>query len=114
MLQEEKKALVERKIEEQARLQKEKEHKERKTLFTEREHKRATIKALEAKMARVQEFEKWEESQRNLGNFILTRTKPHMYWTPKKMNDKAEEKLTLSRKYHESKCRTNKLFVFIL
>ncbi|XP_047994700.1 pinin isoform X2 [Leguminivora glycinivorella] len=104
---EEKKAQVERKIEEQARVQKEKEQKERKTLFAEREHKKATIKALEAKMARVQEFEKWEASQKNLGNFILTRAKPHIYWIPKKMTDKATEKLNSSRKYHE-KCMVKK------
>ncbi|CAH2044913.1 unnamed protein product, partial [Iphiclides podalirius] len=98
---EEKKALVERKIEEQARLEKEREQKERKTLFAERESKKATIKALEAKMARVQEFEKWEASQKNLANFILTKTRPHIYWLPKRMTDKATEKLDSSRKFHE-------------
>lgn len=55
-------------------------------------------------MGRVQEFEKWEESQKNLGNFILTKAKPHIYWLPKKMTDKATEKLISSRKFHESKC----------
>ncbi|XP_038206551.1 pinin [Zerene cesonia] len=104
---EDKKAQVERKIEEQARQEKERELKERRVLFAEREHKKATIKALEAKMARVQEFEKWEESQRNLGNFILTKAKPHVYWLPKKMSEKATEKLTSSRKYHE-KCMAKK------
>lgn len=54
-------------------------------------------------MGRVQEFEKWEESQKNLTNFILTKAKPHIYWLPKKMTDKATEKLNLSRKFHESK-----------
>ncbi|KAJ0173404.1 hypothetical protein K1T71_010553 [Dendrolimus kikuchii] len=98
---EDKKAQVERKIEEQARLEKEREQKERKTLFAEREHKKATIKTLEAKMARVQEFEKWEETQKHLGNFILTKAKPHIYWLPKRMNDKANEKLISSRKFHE-------------
>lgn len=94
---------MERKIEEAARLEKEREHKERKTLFAEREHKKATIKALEAKMARVAEFERWEESQKHLGNFILTKAKPHVYWLPKKMTDAAEAKLISSRKFHESK-----------
>ncbi|CAH2094941.1 unnamed protein product [Euphydryas editha] len=98
---EDKKAQVERKIEEQARLEKEREQKERKTLFAEREHKKATIKALEAKMARVQEFEKWEASQQCLGNFILTKAKPHIYWLPKKMSEKATERLNSSRKFHE-------------
>ncbi|CAD0204070.1 unnamed protein product [Chrysodeixis includens] len=104
---EEKKAQVERKIEEQARLEKEREQKERKTLFAERDHKKATIKALEAKMARVQEFEKWEASQKSLANYILTKAKPHIYWLPKKMSDKANEKLVSSRKYHE-KCMIKK------
>lgn len=104
MLQEEKKAQVERKIEEAARLEKEREQKERKTLFADREHKKATIKALEAKMGRVAEFERWETSQKHLGNFILTKAKPHVYWLPKKMNDKANEKLSSSRIFHESKC----------
>ncbi|XP_068619097.1 pinin isoform X2 [Battus philenor] len=104
---EEKKAQVERKIEEQARLEKEREQKERKTLFAERESKKATIKALEAKMGRVQEFERWEASQKNLANFILTKTRPHIYWLPKKMTDKATEKLNSSRKFHE-KCMIKK------
>ncbi|KAG6442105.1 hypothetical protein O3G_MSEX002123 [Manduca sexta] len=98
---EDKRAQVERKIEEQARQEKEREQKERKTLFAEREHKKATIKALEAKMGRVQEFENWELSQKHLSNFILTKSKPHIYWLPKKMNDKANEKLVASRKFHE-------------
>ncbi|KAM3959310.1 desmosome associated protein-like protein pinnin [Aphomia sociella] len=104
---EEKKAQVERKIEEQARLEKERELKERKTLYAEREHKKATIKALEAKMARVQEFEKWETSQKSLSNFILTKSKPHVYWLPKKMTEKATEKLSSSRRFHE-KCMIKK------
>lgn len=103
---------MERKIEEQARQEKEREQKERKTLFAEREHKKATIKALEAKMARVQEFEKWEESQKNLANFILTKAKPHIYWLPKKMSEKATEKLESSRKYHESEYPFHFLFCF--
>lgn len=94
---------MERKIEEQARLEKEREQRERKTLFAEREHKKATIKALEAKMGRVQEFEKWEAAQKCLGNFILSKAKPNLYWLPKKMSEKAQEKLDESRKYHESK-----------
>ncbi|XP_032521212.1 pinin isoform X2 [Danaus plexippus] len=98
---EEKKAQVEKKIEEQAKLEKEREQKQRRTLFAEREHKKATIKALEAKMARVQEFEKWEASQQCLGNFIVTKAKPHVYWLPKKLDEKATEKLNSSRKFHE-------------
>ncbi|KAL0868804.1 hypothetical protein ABMA27_007169 [Loxostege sticticalis] len=104
---EDKKAQVERKIEEQARLEKEREQKERKTLFAEREHKKTKIKALEAKMGRVQEFEKWEESQKSISNFILTKAKPHVYWLPKKMSEKAAEKLNSSRKFHE-KCMAKK------
>ncbi|CAK1547540.1 unnamed protein product [Leptosia nina] len=104
---EEKKAQVERKIEEQARLEKEREIRERKVLFAEREQKKAVIKALEAKMARVQEFEKWEQSQKHLGNFILTKVKPHIYWLPKKMSEKAQEKLNSSRRYQE-KCMSKK------
>ncbi|VVC92307.1 unnamed protein product [Leptidea sinapis] len=104
---EEKKAQVERKIEEQARLEKEKELKERRVLFAERETKKANIKTLEAKMMRVQEFEKWEESQRHLGHFILTKAKPHVYWLPKRMSERASEKLNSSRRYYD-KCMTKK------
>lgn len=53
-------------------------------------------------MARVQEFEKWEASQQCLGNFIVTKAKPHVYWLPKKLDEKATEKLNSSRKFHES------------
>lgn len=113
-LQEDKKAQVERKIEEQARQEKEREQRERKTLFVEREMRKATIKALEAKMARVQEFEEWEASQKNLGNFILTKAKPHIYWLPKKMTDKASEKLSSSRKFHESMYTTTLSYIQIV
>lgn len=80
--------------------------KERRVLFAERELKKATIKALEAKVARVQEFEQWEQSQRHLGNFILTKAKPHVYWLPKKLSEKAQEKLKSSQRYHESEFLT--------
>ncbi|CAG9565800.1 unnamed protein product [Danaus chrysippus] len=53
-------------------------------------------------MARVQEFEKWEASQQCLGNFIITKGKPHIYWLPKKLDEKATEKLNSSRKFHET------------
>lgn len=105
---------MERKIEEQARLEKEREQRERKSLFIEREQKKATIKALEAKMFRVSEFEKWESSQKSLGNFILTKAKPHIYWIPKKINDKTSELLSSSKKYHESKFIVIVLFDYIM
>lgn len=65
-------------------------------------------------MGRVQEYEKWEESQKNLSNFILTRTNPPIYWLPKKMNDKTNEKLESSRKFHESKNSNNHLIALNL
>lgn len=97
LFQEDKKAQVEKKIEEQARQEREREIQERKSLFAERVHKKATIKALEVKMTRLNEFEKWENTQKCLENFILTDTKPHIYWLPKNMNKATSDKLQASR-----------------
>lgn len=99
---EDKKAQVEKKIEEQAKQEKENQKKERLNLFAEREIKKATIKALEAKMVRMREFEKWELAHKTMLGFIQTKGKPQIFWKPKKMTERAEEKLNISKKNLES------------
>lgn len=106
---EDKRAQVEKKIEEQAKQERENEKRERQNLFAERELKKATIKALEEKMIRMQHFEKWESVHKPLVNFIETKWKPHIYWLPKIMNNQAKEKYDFSRKKQESKTRINSL-----
>ena len=45
----------------------------------------------------------WEATHRHLLNFIQTKTKPHIFYLPKKHNSKTEERLTVSQKVITSK-----------
>lgn len=94
---EEKKKEIEKKLEQQEKLEREKMRMEKQTLFSDRRRKQLEIKALEIKMYKVRDLAAWEESKKPLRNFIKTKTKPHIYYVPKKLNSKAEEKLKESK-----------------
>lgn len=70
---------------------------EKQTLFSDRRRKQLEIKALEIKMYKVRDLTAWEESKKPLANFIKTKTKPHIYYLPKKLNSKMEEQLKASK-----------------
>nr|CAD7410579.1 unnamed protein product [Timema poppensis] len=95
---EEKRAIVEKKLEENAKREKEELKKERQELFQERKRKQAEIKKIEFKMLRIKEQEEWESKHRHLLNFIQTRAKPHIFYLPKVQNLKTEERLVASQK----------------
>nr|CAD7196557.1 unnamed protein product [Timema douglasi] len=95
---EEKRAIVEKKLEENAKREKEELKKERQELFQERKRKQAEIKKIEFKMLRIKEQEEWESKHRHLLNFIQTRAKPHIFYLPKVHNLKTEERLVASQK----------------
>lgn len=103
---EEKKAQIEKKLEEQEIKERETMKQERKTLYVDRKKKQIEIRMLSIKMERMQEQETWEELQRPLGNFIRTKTEPKLYFLPKKICDRttqllADSKVTLERKFQQ-------------
>jgi len=84
---EQKRAQVEKKIEEHEIREKAEIKKERQELFFNRKKKQAEIKMIELKMTRMREYAAWEERQKPRANFILTKAKPHICYLPRKLND---------------------------
>lgn len=85
---EEKKAKIEKKLEEQEMLEKIKLKQEREELLANRKRKQIEVKALETKMSKLRDLQVWEESKKHLTNFIKTNTKPEIFWLPKIMTSK--------------------------
>ncbi|XP_035891018.1 pinin [Anopheles stephensi] len=90
---EEKKAMIEKKLEEQEKAERENMLKEKQCLFTDRKRQQLEIRALETKVAMLKALEMWENSKRPLQNFIKTKTNPPIYYLPKRMNAAMEKKL---------------------
>lgn len=103
ILQEEKRAQVEKKLEEQEVQEKAKIKKERYELFLGRKKKQQEIRIIEQKMLRIKEHAFWEEQHKPLVHFIRTSAKPHIFYLPRRMTTKTKEKLAESRKNIESK-----------
>lgn len=101
--QEEKRAQVEKRIEEHEIREKAEIKKERQELFLNRKKKQAEIKMIELKMLRMKEYSLWEERQRPRQNFIQSKSKPHIYYLPRKLNDANKEALEVSKNDVESK-----------
>lgn len=101
--QEDKRAQLEKKIEEHEIREKEEIRRERQELFLNRKKRQAEIKIIELKMLRMMEYNAWEESQKPRKKFIITKSKPQIHFLPHKLNDKAKELLTLSKSEIESK-----------
>nr|CAH7724625.1 unnamed protein product [Callosobruchus chinensis] len=94
---EEKRAQLEKKIEEHEIKEKAEIKKERQELFLSRKRKQAEIKVIELKMLRMREYVVWEESQKPRMNFITTKAKPQIHYLPRRMNDKSKELLEKSK-----------------
>ncbi|GAB0088602.1 PININ [Sergentomyia squamirostris] len=94
---EEKKAQIEKRLEDQARREKINMEKERKSLFNDRKKQQVQIRMLEQKMTKLQELKEWEESHKPLMNFIKTKSKPHLFYRPKILCKRTERRLTESR-----------------
>lgn len=94
---EEKKAKIEKKLEEQQLQEREYMKRERQNLFSDRKRKQLEIRMLELKMNRLKELALWEETKKPLYNFIKTKTKPRIFYSPKVMDRKSEKKLEESK-----------------
>ncbi|XP_075147142.1 desmosome associated protein-like protein pinnin [Haematobia irritans] len=109
---EEKKAQIEKKLEQQEIIERESLKKERQSLFLYRKRKQMEIKSLERKISRVQDFEVWEASANNMKTFIKTKTKPSIYFKPKILSSQtekllAESETALSKSISEKKSSLN-------
>ncbi|XP_055696641.1 pinin [Lutzomyia longipalpis] len=105
---EEKKAQIEKRLEDQARREKINMEKERKSLFNDRKQQQLQIRLLEQKMSKMQEQKDWEVSQKPLVHFIKTKTKPHLFYKPKIVCKKTEKKLAESRAEIEKTIETKR------
>lgn len=85
---EEKKAMIEKKLEEQEQLEKIKLKEERDALIANRKKKQLEVKTLETKMEKLKDLQVWEESQKKSLNYVKTSTKPAIFWLPKIMTPK--------------------------
>lgn len=101
-MQEDKRAQVEKRIEEHEIREKAEIKKERQELFLNRKKKQAEIKMIELKMLRMKEYSTWEERQRPRQNYIRTKAKPNIYFLPRKLNDSSREALEASKSDIES------------
>lgn len=88
---EEKKAQIERKVEEQEMQEKIKLKQQRDELIESKKKKLFEVKALETKMEKWKDLETWENSTRHQVNFIKTSTKPEIFWRPKIFDDTTTE-----------------------
>ncbi|KAI9585022.1 pinin [Glossina fuscipes] len=94
---EEKKAKIEKKLEEQQILERESLKKERALLFLDRKRKQMDIKKLELKMSRLKDFETWKTSTKYLRSYIKTKSFPPIHYRPKVMSKKTEKLLSESQ-----------------
>ncbi|CAH0774226.1 unnamed protein product [Bemisia tabaci] len=95
---EDKKAQVERKLEEAAIKEQESVKRQREELFQSKKERKAEIRNLEIKLSVIKEFEEWEKSQKPLANFIQTKTSPHIFYSPKIFNNQTHALLDRSRR----------------
>lgn len=105
---EEKKAQIEKKLEEQQKVERENMRKEKQCLFTDRKRQQLEIRAIETKMTKMKDLEAWEETRKPLANFIKTKTSPHIYFLPKRMDSKMEKKLKGSQEEHKKMMETKR------
>lgn len=109
---EDKRAQLEKKIEDNEIQEKAEIKKERQELFLNRKKKQAEIKMIELKMTRMREYNIWEEQQKPRMHFIQTKAKPHINYMPKRMNDVNKIALVESRNEVEKQIDTRRQEVF--
>lgn len=96
---EDKRAQVEKKLEEAALREKEELKKKRQELFSSRRQQQIEIRQLEYKLVRLKQLTEWESTKKHLLNFIQTKSSPKIFYLPKIHNDKSKELLEESRKH---------------
>ena len=89
---EEKKAQIEKKVEEQERQERASLRRERELLCSDRKHKQMEMQTLERKDSEVS-----ESAKTKLNSSIRTKTKPHLYFRPKVMTRETEKLLEESQ-----------------
>jgi len=77
-----KRAEVEQKVEAAAAEEKERIKKEKEELFQTRKEKQIQLRCLEKKMEITELHEVWENNQKKLANFMVTKTEPPIYFLP--------------------------------
>lgn len=96
---EEKKAKIERRLEEEALKEKESLVVKKRELFMLRKQQQRDIKNIEIKMGLVRNFEVFERQIKCTMNFIKTEFDPSVFYLPKVHNEKTEKKLEKTSKY---------------
>lgn len=96
---EEKKAKIERRLEEEALKEKESLVQRKRELFMQRKQQQRDIKNIEIKMGLVRNFEIFERQINCTMNFIKTEFDPSVFYLPKIHNEKTEKKLLKTRTY---------------
>jgi len=96
---EEKKAKIERRLEEEALKEKESLVLRKRELFMLRKQQQRDIKNIEIKMGLVRNFEIFERQINCTMNFIKTEFDPSVFYLPKIHNEKTEKKLSKTRSY---------------
>jgi len=96
---EEKKAKIERRLEEEALKEKESLVLRKRELFMQRKQQQRDIKNIEIKMGLVRNFEIFERQINCTMNFIKTEFDPSVFYLPKIHNEKTEKKLEKTRTY---------------
>ncbi|XP_053963266.1 pinin isoform X1 [Anastrepha ludens] len=108
---EDKKAQIEKKLEEQQLLEQETIKKERDSLLMDRKNKQTKIKTLELKLNRVKDFATFEKSVSNLRHCIRTKTKPFIYYKPYKLSKKTEKLVSITRDLLATEMKERKLVI---
>lgn len=97
----EKKAIIEKKVEEQELRERESSKLERRNLFVDRKKKLMEVRLLEIKMERMQDLSAWEDNQKKTREFIRTTAGPKIYFLPKVMNDQTSKLLQESQRQYD-------------
>jgi len=81
--QKKRKVEIEKKIEEKTNEERQKAAAEKRVLYTERRTQKKKIDLLEQKMSLADESENWKKQWKCKANFIMTKTKPSIFFKPK-------------------------------
>lgn len=96
-----KRSEIEQKLEKEAEMEKASVHQEKTELLKERRLKQSEMRRLQLKVERIEVHEHWEKTQQPLSSFIQTKSKPCIFYLPKKMTPETEKRL----KDTKDKCR---------
>lgn len=106
---EKKRQEIEKKLEQKAEEEKQEVSSQRKELFQTRKQKQQELKTLERKMENALLKEEIAAHNKEMGNFILLKAKPSVFYLPAKHNDTTkkllEESKTTLCELHDTRCR---------